>query len=506
VEEKGLIAQNMEKANARIMYTAMIIMVLGGMATTGVYYAGLGSASLTLAKAIGFPVMGLIVLFATWLPSIKLQKTSSLTPFVVMAGVAISFSLFAAALHVAHELAALVFVSIILSVFYFDIKVTLFTCFLSILCNTIILVIYPEAHPTQSSALAVRYFIYLWVTIAAASGTLAARNLFNLAIDKEKEATTSVRSMTSAAQVLKEDASELSNASRNLLTQSAAVKEAFQEINAAMDDVAASTQSQSHNIEESNLAIRQTNVALVEINGSAQDMQQLSSRLVTYVEEGQKTLNAQLLGMQSTLEANQLVLKAVADLDQQSGDIGVIVNTISDIASQTNLLALNAAIEAARAGELGRGFAVVAEEVRKLAEQSGSAAATISSIIAEVQRSTHATKERTANSSKAFAEQEADLKKTVSTFGHIESEAQTINQSMQKMLTMQQQLADSSQSIVDVMQSVASASQQLAASVQEVSAVTNNQQDSLQVMGTSLTQLDKMAGRLLTQGENLAKN
>jgi methyl-accepting chemotaxis protein len=80
--------------------------------------------------------------------------------------------------------------------------------------------------------------------------------------------------------------------------------------------------------------------------------------------------------------------EAIRELGAKSEQIEGIVATITGIAEQTNLLALNAAIEAARAGEQGRGFAVVAEEVRKLAEESQSAAASIAGLIGEIQGET----------------------------------------------------------------------------------------------------------------------
>lgn len=95
----------------------------------------------------------------------------------------------------------------------------------------------------------------------------------------------------------------------------------------------------------------------------------LSENAITYLNEGRTSLTD--------------LVSAMNEIRDKSNSISEIINIINNIASQTNLLALNASIEAARAGEAGRGFAVVADSVRELADQTSSAAASTTALIAE---------------------------------------------------------------------------------------------------------------------------
>ncbi|GAA5316616.1 MAG: methyl-accepting chemotaxis protein [Candidatus Pelagadaptatus aseana] len=132
-------------------------------------------------------------------------------------------------------------------------------------------------------------------------------------------------------------------------------------------------------------AVEEMSAAIVEVSRNAEEAADSANEIDINAQEsksvGQKTQNsvAQLAG-----EVNRAA-ETMATLNQQSNDIGTVLDVIRGIAEQTNLLALNAAIEAARAGEQGRGFAVVADEVRTLAQRTQQSTEEINQMIEKLQ-------------------------------------------------------------------------------------------------------------------------
>ncbi|MDC7242341.1 MAG: methyl-accepting chemotaxis protein [Spirochaetales bacterium] len=74
----------------------------------------------------------------------------------------------------------------------------------------------------------------------------------------------------------------------------------------------------------------------------------------------------------------------IAEILNQSSEIGKAIASIQDIADQTDVLAINASIEAAHAGNYGRGFAVVSGEMRKLSNQVRDNSASVTELLGEL--------------------------------------------------------------------------------------------------------------------------
>ncbi|MDO6526475.1 methyl-accepting chemotaxis protein [Motilimonas sp. 1_MG-2023] len=126
-----------------------------------------------------------------------------------------------------------------------------------------------------------------------------------------------------------------------------------------------------------------------EVANSAQLAADSAAEANQRAQHGQASVDETISSIAALGEELEQTVSLVTQLEQDSQQIGSILDVIRSIAEQTNLLALNAAIEAARAGEQGRGFAVVADEVRTLATRTQDSTDEIQQMIAKLQKGTN---------------------------------------------------------------------------------------------------------------------
>jgi methyl-accepting chemotaxis protein len=160
-----------------------------------------------------------------------------------------------------------------------------------------------------------------------------------------------------------------------------------QEISRTSEALSESANEQSQAASTMAATVEELTVSISHVANSASEAHAISSESGRQSVDGGEVIQNTLNSMDRIAGTVQNSSQQIDELGRHIQQISSIVNVISGIAEQTNLLALNAAIEAARAGEQGRGFAVVADEVRLLAQRTGTSTSEISEMISKIQAS-----------------------------------------------------------------------------------------------------------------------
>jgi aerotaxis receptor len=214
-----------------------------------------------------------------------------------------------------------------------------------------------------------------------------------------------------------------------------------------MDQVVQQSVQQQDRVQGTAAATEELTQSVAEVASSVDSTAQAAAKSKALVAESTRSMDSSMEATARVVGAVQSSSATIGELNHAIEKIGVITNTIREIAEQTNLLALNAAIEAARAGEQGRGFAVVADEVRKLAERTSASTADINNTVSEFQSVTHGA---VASMEQAAREVESGIAL------------------MRSSVTGLDQIRDSSDEVATMAETIASASREQAIASQDV--------------------------------------
>ena len=246
-----------------------------------------------------------------------------------------------------------------------------------------------------------------------------------------------------------------------IIMSSQNVAAASQEISATTEEIAAGGVQQSTTVNAVTELFREHTMAINVVAQNAEMAAELSDSTQEKAEQGGRDV-------QDSVHAMNSLSDQMTRLQNDSEQIGEIIEVIDEIAEQTNLLALNAAIEAARAGEQGRGFSVVADEVRKLAERSGEATKRIAGIIKDMQhnmgQSVHAV-----NGAVSLTEQTGQTFNTI--LDQVVGMARQVTEiaaASEEQAAQSQEMMSSIESIAVVSHESAAAAEQTASSSQEL--------------------------------------
>ncbi|OPA78337.1 hypothetical protein BVG16_10640 [Paenibacillus selenitireducens] len=304
---------------------------------------------------------------------------------------------------------------------------------------------------------------------------------------------------------LRSSFSQIAESSHQLAAFSIELNASAEQTSIASEHIAVSVQEIANGVEEQVRAVEASSSTLEVM---AQNAQHIAESAQTVTEqavqaEGKSVRGIEAIGtvsaqMNTINETIQGLGEVIRGLGARSGEIGLIVDTITGIASQTNLLALNAAIEAARVGEHGKGFAVVAGEVRKLAEESANSAGRISTLVDAIRTETDAAVDSMNLATTEVSNGLMTVNAAGESFLDVQQAVHSVAGQIQDVSTAVQHLASGTEQMFATIQQINETAVSSAAGTQNISAATEEQLATMEEIAASSESLTTMAEELQT--------
>jgi methyl-accepting chemotaxis protein len=265
---------------------------------------------------------------------------------------------------------------------------------------------------------------------------------------------------------------------RSLLTR---LSSSIEQLATAAEEMSAVTEQSSTGITRQKLETEQVATAMNEMVATVQDVARNAEAAVCSADQADRQAHLGTFVVQQTIERIERLAMTVEQsaqsierLNQDSANIGTVLDVIKSIAEQTNLLALNAAIEAARAGDAGRGFAVVADEVRALARRTQESTAQIEGLIDTLQTGAQGAVDIMGMSRVEAGHTVGSVKEAGAVLETINTAVSNIQQMNQQIATAAEQQSSVAEGINRSVSSIRDVAEQSVAAAEESSAASSD--------------------------------